>query len=143
MSPAGDTFDATWSLASTASITSLVIDAGAGDAVFDVLSGIASTAGSANGRPFTVLLGGDLYDIVATYSGPVGLTGFPPVGDLYRFLRLDFTNQAFAGALTFGQDTDGINTPGDITQVPEPATALLLGIGLVGAGLRRFRRARV
>ena len=135
----GDTFASTWTLTSTPLISSLFIDAGAGDTVFDVLGGAEFSPGSALGRPFTVLGGGDPYDILVTYSGPVGIGGAAPAGDLYRFMRIAFTNRDFAGTLTFQQDTDNLNLPGDIRQVPEPAGLLLLGMGLAGVARRRFR----
>src|SRR5690606_825577 len=113
-------------------------DAGAGDTVFDALSGVAGSPGSAQGWPFAIL-GTNLWDVTATYSGPVGIGGAAPVGDLYRYLRLDFA-QPFSGTLSFENDTDNLRIGGDLTPVPEPATLVLFGMGLAGAGLRRFRR---
>src|SRR5688500_6210612 len=89
LSQCADTFAGPWTLSSTAGLTSLFIDAGTGDAVFDTTFGVAfGTDGSFLGRDFTTV---STVDITATYSGPVGVGSDPPVGDLYRFLRLDFT----------------------------------------------------
>src|SRR5690606_25305774 len=67
VSECGDTFTSPWSLTSTAPISSLFIDAGAGDTVFDALSGVAGSPGSAQGWPFAIL-GTNLWDVTATYS---------------------------------------------------------------------------
>ncbi len=135
----GDTYNSYWTLNishSTSIIDSIFFDAGTGDAVFDVVSSGSSTPGSEKGRPFTRSSG--YSNIAATYSGIVKLTGEPAVGDLYRYLNLDFTTGfTSTDSLAFQMDTDSLEIEGDI-HAPEPATILLLGAGILSLlGYRR------
>jgi len=128
------------------SIDKFVIDAGAGNAVFDVLSNSVGTAGSADGRPFsTTNSTGGGFDILATYSGRVALTGNAPVGDLYRYLTVDFINGQFGpdyDVIDFYADTDSLKLKGDLNPIPEPTTMLLFGAGILGlAGVARKKRS--
>jgi hypothetical protein len=145
LTQSGDTFDSNWTLTNIDQdfIDYVLIDAGAGDTVFDRdWSPFPGTDGSANGRTFTVS-GTNLWDIEVTYIDQVALTGDAPVGDLYRSMKIDFVGDALfdaGSALNFLADTDNLKISGDITPdpVPEPSTMLLIGLGLVGlAGLRR------
>lgn len=142
----GDSFNTNWNLDAdySYSISNIFMDAGAGDAVFDVLSGQIGTSGSADGLAFQQTGWPDFDNIIATYSGAVGLNGAGPVGDLYRYLNLSF-DPAFdrRDNLSFKADTDSLIIAGDITPVdpvPEPNTLLLMGFGL--AGLVGYARKR-
>jgi len=136
-----------WIFASDTAITSLSLDVGSGDFVFDATRTYASdppgtsTPHSQSGWPFTYAdpLSELWFDsaTVATYTNAVALPGADPVGDLYRTLTLDFDLGGWSGpmAFTFEADTD------TVSPVPEPATFLLMGSGLAAvAGWRRRNR---
>ncbi len=142
----GDSFSSSWALApnNTYVINSIFIDAGTGGTVFDVWSGSTGTPNSANGHPFSVTSITGNFDITATYSGGVQIGSAAPVGDLYRYLNIDFTStainvlggnyQGYFGAndlLSFRADTDNLEL-GEIDPVPEPSTMLLMGAGILG-----------
>jgi len=153
LSEAGDTWDSNWTLSnsSTKGIASLRIDAGLGDTAFDTyFNDLFGTTNSARGKDFAVTGGlvqayGEL-DILATYKDLVALTGNPPVGDLYRRLKIDFTNSAFASGssnLTFVADTDNFEFAGDLQVVPEPSTLLVWSLlASLGIGCGAYRRKR-
>jgi hypothetical protein len=144
LAESGDTFAGTWTLsywANQTGISQVTIDAGYGNAVFDTqaLGDIEGTVGSARGWDF-IRSGGPTDPVVASYRDYVALTGFAPVGDLFRILEIDFL-YPFGGTMTFVADTDNILYSGDINSVPEPGSMILLGTGLLGAA-RAYRKRR-
>jgi hypothetical protein len=82
----------------------------------------------------------------AQYSGPAQIGAAAPVGDIFRFLDIDFTGGGQQLGLlqkesfNFEADTDKVVLPGGGGQVPVPPTVWLLGSGLLGLGLMRWRR---
>jgi hypothetical protein len=150
----GDTFNdiSPWILTSTSKIIkSFFIDAGLGDTVFDTDGVAVLSPNSALGKqfkfdPFAPTAHTD-WDVTATYSDIVQVGG-TIYGDLYRNLNISFDNSFFApttapAVLSFIADTDNLEISGDINSVPEPATMLLLGTGLVGvAGAARRKQKK-
>jgi hypothetical protein len=140
----GDTWNQSWKLSNSSnkSIVQILIDAGPGDTVFDTCwggSGCPSTGtpGSARGWNFQVTSGlGDL-DIVATYSDEVALTDSPPVGDLYRWLDIEFTNPGGFGSgqtLYYRADSDNILFAGDIQPINDPPIAVCQDVTVAADG---------
>ena len=128
-----------WYLNTTRALDSIVFDGAYGDSAFDVaLPGGQSTPGSGEG---SIFYSGS--NIQATYSGAVKVNGAPAVGDLYRFLTLDFLSiSGYTGSFNFMADTDTLRMS-KISTVPIPAPLALLAGGLImlfGANKRNKKR---
>jgi hypothetical protein len=146
LSESGDTYGGAWTLDTGNQImTRLFVDAGPGDTVFDTtFNGEYGTNGSARGLNFHRTSINSGLNVTATYQDYVALAGDAPVGDLFRYLDLSFQivgATGFSGVMTYEADTDNLQFAGDIHPVPEPATMLLLGTGIVGLiGFKRIRK---
>jgi hypothetical protein len=148
----GDTFDTNnweldfsiFSLFNTYSLVSLALDGLAGNTVFDrTFGGGNGTTGSESGKDFAGFSNWQ-GNITATYSNAVALGFAAPVGDLFGNFLLQFGNGTYGQGLAennnykFSLDTDQVKQGGP-QPVPEPATLLLLGTGLIGAARMRRR----
>ncbi|WP_300035971.1 hypothetical protein [uncultured Roseobacter sp.] len=143
------TFSAPFELSvSRGVLTSLRIDALAGDTVFDTASGNTGTPGSANGTGFR-LRGTVDGPVSVLFTDILALENETPAGDLYGTLRIGFERLAGGGlqsgsTFSFVQDTDNLTTPAApvVTSVPLPSGMPLVLSGLVALGYLRHRRTR-
>jgi hypothetical protein len=128
-----DTWEGSWEFVSSREVSSLSIDAFAGNIVFDILDDAERTAGSERGY-FELL---SFKDTTPSFENEVRLIGESWKEDLYGKVTFTFqTAQAFSAdnPFKFGLDTD-------VAAIPEPTTILLMGIGLIGlAGVGAKRR---
>jgi len=144
----GDSYFYDWILLADVLVNRIIIDAGAGNAVFDTFfNNEVGTPGSARGTTFAVVSGLSNDNVTATYRDWVALTGLEPVGDLWKVLDINF-HTPYSGYLRFRGDTDSIAISGDLepepdpggSSVPEPATFALVGSGLGVLAISRWIR---
>lgn len=139
----GDTYEVNWKISdlyqNQGAITKLTIDALASNVVFDIYDyaqglepesenpapGVLNTLGSRRGYAFEYNQTTYGTGISATYKDLIAVGGNKAIGDLYGTLEITF-NPALAGSFSFKADTD------IIIPIPEPATVLLLGLGILG-----------
>lgn len=130
-----------WNFTSSVDITSIKIDALAGDTVFDVVYDPMDTANS--GWGWAISDDKSNYATIsgawnATYSNLIQIMGATTqYSDLYGTLTLNGTSgtsgNILPSTLTFYADTDN-------TTVPEPISLLLFGTGLIGFAGFRFKK---
>jgi hypothetical protein len=141
-----DTYeDNAWTLTTDQStaLSGLLIDSFAGDSVFDITWSDPSSVGSEQGKTFSSETS---LNITVTYKDQLGIDAAAPVGDLWRYLDIQFTDSGGSGTsltLNFTADTDNFLYPGDVhpdPSIPAPSTILLGSIGVCLVGCLRRRR---
>ena len=134
-----DTYSNPWTLYvdENTTMTSLLIDGGPGNTVFDWLSADEFTPGSSLGGAFTFgsTTADDLSDWAVKYYGPVSVAPADHQGDLYRYMLIT-PDAPWNGEVKFIADTDTAT----VTPVPVPSALLLAGLGSGVAGFFRRRQ---
>lgn len=115
----------------SASISSLVINAILGKTVFDITPLNPSTPGSAGGRPFTFVSG--VNPTTVLYDNIVNIDGQAAVGDLFGELTLSWANGFSSGnVLRYRADTDNATfvVSTDNPSKPVPVPGVVAGVAL-------------
>ena len=138
-----------FTLSTTSLLTSLSIDAGSGNALFDILRYVkdgtrGDTWGTKIGFPYETVGGDDLFgDIVASYSDAISFRGIAEGTDAFKTLTINYAGLLGGGLLgttQFTTDLDSLKVAGDLTPVPLPATLPMMAFGAGALVLMRRRQ---
>ncbi|MGY9056027.1 MAG: hypothetical protein ACKVGZ_10570, partial [Alphaproteobacteria bacterium] len=147
-SQASNTYFSDWVLnvASRSSLTKLVIDAGVGGTLFDIVRSPAETPISLGGRAFEDR--SNLTGVIdVRYTTPVAIAGQAPLGDLFGVMTVNFMGVTGGGidssnSFLFNSDTDSIGVSSALVAAPIPGALPLILSGIIGFGLMGYRKAK-